>query len=83
MPFGQPPPHRQGRRQKSIHRAFRGYDVLSTAQLMEFAFPRVDVRHQPHWRWHDVRQIAERFAVRVEPRTRPLLWRAKPGVNLR
>jgi hypothetical protein len=23
---------------------------------------------------------AERFAVRVEPRSRPLLWRAKPGV---
>jgi hypothetical protein len=23
--------------------------------------------------------FAERFAVRVEPRSRPLLWRAKPG----
>jgi hypothetical protein len=32
------------------------------------------------WRWLDVRRSAERYAVRVMPRTCPLMWRAKPGV---
>jgi hypothetical protein len=33
------------------------------------------------WRWHDVRVSARRWAVPVlEPRTRPLKWRAKPDL---
>jgi hypothetical protein len=30
--------------------------------------------------WYPVRRAAERYATRLEPRTRPLKWVARPGV---
>jgi hypothetical protein len=78
--FGQPPASRIGRNQLSVWRAAIGYGgELTTAQLMEFAYPRLG-RSQPRWRWYAVRLAAERYMMRVSPRSRPLRWRLRPGV---
>jgi hypothetical protein len=54
---------------------------MTTRELFEHCYPRLDAsKRHPEWMWWAVRWAAERWAVRVEPRTRPLLWRAKPGV---
>ena len=80
MPFGQPPSYRVGRIQRAIKRAVISYGVVSTRDLMEFAYP----RSVPGWRrrgtWLYVRRVAARYLEPIAPRTRPLNWRAKPGV---
>ena len=59
-----------------------GYDrPLTTRELAEAAWPRKDMSREPHWRWLDARRKIERYAVRVEPRTRPLRWRLKPELR--
>jgi hypothetical protein len=75
-------PDRRGRHQKRILSAFVGYGpVLSTRDLAKHVWPRLDPdKRWPCWRWYLVRRSAEHWADRVEPRTRPLLWRVKPGV---
>jgi hypothetical protein len=48
---------------------------VTTTEMMQVVY----VRGEPwtKWRWNGVRGSAERYAVRVLPRTRPMLWRAK------
>jgi len=76
-------PWRVGRHQRRIRQAFIAYGERSvtTAELFLFVWPRLDVNKRwPCNKWRSVRWAAERYAVRVKPRTRPLLWRAKPGL---
>jgi len=55
--------------------------AATTRQSFEYVWPQLDPdKRWPNWRWCRVRCAAERYAVWVEPRTRPLLWRAKDGV---
>jgi hypothetical protein len=53
------------------------------SELLAFAYPYLKVGTPiPEWRLASVRKAASRFAVRVlEPRSRPLKWRAKPGLG--
>jgi hypothetical protein len=83
--MGHPPPnwkYRIGRRQRAALRAFIGYGpVLSTADLFRHVWPELDPsKTHPWWRWKVVRAVAGRWAVRMEPRSCPLRWRARPGV---
>ena len=76
MPGG--PGYREGRRQRQIRRvlvAASGKPV-STVQFMRAIYLRGETWVK--WRWLDVRRSAERYAVRVMPRTKPLRWRLKP-----
>jgi hypothetical protein len=78
--FGRPPTNRTGRNQRSAWRALVGYAdgrPMTTAELFGYIYPGLTDR-QPRWRWYAVRLAAERHMVRVEPRTRPLRWIAKP-----
>src|SRR5262245_47850393 len=51
---------------------------VSGAVFMAAVYPNVP---WVEWRWTDVRRSAARYAERVlSPRSRPLLWRARPGV---
>ena len=78
---------REGRRQRQIRQALLGADrPLSTAELAEACWPRMDLSHQPRWRWLDVRRRIERYAVRTktrrsEGRARYLMWIAKPELD--
>jgi hypothetical protein len=77
-----PPPDRVGRRQKQVRRALlaAGDPAVSTAQLFEWCWPRLDPDARwPLWRWYTVTRAASRYAVPMNPRTRPLMWRARPG----
>jgi hypothetical protein len=47
---------------------------VTTREVVEYAWP--DGR-LPLWRWGNAVEAVERYAERVTPRTRPLLWRAK------
>ena len=76
-----PSPDRVGKHQRRVHQALIALGAATTRQLFEYVWPHLDPdKRWPNWRWCRVRCADERFAVRVEPRTRPLLWRAKPGV---
>lgn len=59
-----------------------GHDrPMTTRELFEHCHPRLDVSKRfPGWYWFKVRRAAERFAVRVGRRSRPLLWKLKPGL---
>jgi hypothetical protein len=72
---------REGRRQKAIRRLLIAADGggVSGRQMMEAIY----YRGEPwtEWRCATVRLSALRYAERVlEPRSRPLLWKAKPGL---
>jgi hypothetical protein len=70
---------REGRNQRLIRRAFAYADVLTTIELAAQIDPwGAAAGSIPEWRLQTVRRAAERWAVRVEPRSRPLLWKAKP-----
>ena len=73
------PYHAEGRRQRAIRRLLiaAGGRPVSTQEMMAAIFPRSP---WVYWRWHCVRMSATRYAQPVEPRSRPLLWRARPGV---
>jgi hypothetical protein len=72
---------RVGQLERQVRRALRGYEQATTRLLAEHCLPRLDwSRTQPGTIWWRVRRAARRWAVPVKPRTRPLLWRAKPGV---
>jgi hypothetical protein len=78
------PPHRTGRNQKRARSAFIGYGpILTGHQLVELIYPRLAGQRLPEWRWKAMRQAAERFGERIEPRTRPLKWRAFDGPKTR
>jgi hypothetical protein len=67
---------REGRRHRQVRRALivASTEIVSGRELMAAVYPR-----QPwtEWRWRDMRKSAERYAERILPRTRPLMWRAK------
>jgi hypothetical protein len=44
-------------------------------------FPRLDIKQARQSHWYTVRVAAERYALRVSPRRRPLLWRASRAVR--
>ena len=74
-------PDRVGKHQRRVRQALAALGVATTRQLFEYVWPRLDPNKRwPCWRWGKVRFAVERYAVRVEPRTRPLLWRARPGL---
>jgi hypothetical protein len=71
---------RVGRRHRQIMRLLITADggPVTTRQMVEFVYPWLDPSKPiARWRWRKVRLSAERYAERVTPRTRPLLWRAK------
>jgi len=69
---------REGRLQRAVRRAFiASGKPLTTRELVQWAYPRL--KQVPDIQWRYVRLAAERWAVRVKPRSRPLRWRAKPG----
>jgi len=73
-----PRDRREGARQRAVRRAFAYADVLTTAELMQYVWPRLKiVGRLPRWRWYLVRRAAERYADRaLDPRrSRPLKWR--------
>jgi hypothetical protein len=74
---------REGRRQRVVRRlliAADGAPILGR-EMMQAIYPRGEPWTE--WRWRDVRASARRWAVPVlEPRTRPLKWRAKPNLLL-
>ena len=68
----------EGRRQRAVRRRLIAADggSVTTKQMVEVAHPRLDLsKTHPDWLWHDIRLIAERYAERVWPRTRPLRWK--------
>src|SRR5262249_13826596 len=75
-----PRDRREGHRQRKIRRLLIAADgqPVSTLAMMEAIYP---YGPWPYWRWHNARMSARRYAKPVlSPRSRPLLWRAKPGV---
>jgi hypothetical protein len=72
-----PSPDRVGKHQRRVGQA------LIALGAAKYVWPHLDPdKRWPNWRWCRVRCAAERYAERIEPRTRPLKWRAKPGVIL-
>jgi hypothetical protein len=75
---------REGRRQRAVRRLLIAADggPVTTRQMVEAAYPRIDTSKMlPQWRWQDVRLSARRYAEPIlQPRSRPLKWRAKPEV---
>src|SRR5262245_52319795 len=75
-------PRGRDRRTGRLHRQIRRVLIaangkpVTTRHMVEAAYPRRQLAEQ---HWLRVRVSAERFAVRATPRTRPLLWQAKPG----
>jgi hypothetical protein len=73
----------EGRRQRAIRRlliAANGASVTGR-EMMQAIYSRGEPWTE--WRWRDVRASARRWAVPVlEPRSRPLRWRAKPDLLL-
>jgi hypothetical protein len=72
---------REGYRQRAIRRQFIALHgaTVTTRDLLLAAYPRLVVgEHVPDWQWTKVRRAAERWAVRVGRRSRPLKWRARP-----
>ena len=55
-----------------------GSTAISTTVIMEIAYPDGS---WPAWKWGQASKSARRWAEPVlRPRSRPLMWRAKPGV---
>ena len=80
--IGPPGARRSGRHQKRIRQALLGYGEMTTAQLMQFVFPRVDASEwHPRQRWWLVERAARRYGEPLEPRTRPRRWRLKPDLE--
>ena len=76
--FGQQAVKRRGKNQRQVWRMLVAYDrPVSTAEMLAAVYPRLRKADRDHY-WYAVRCAAERYAVRVEPRTRPLKWIAKP-----
>jgi hypothetical protein len=48
--------------------------------MLAAVYPRLRKADRDHY-WYAVRCAAERYAVRVEPRTRPLKWIAKQNLR--
>jgi len=72
---------RRGQNQRRVWQMLIGYDrPLTTAELLGFVYPRLKAADRRHY-WYATRRAAERYAVRVEPRTRPLKWIAKPDLH--
>jgi hypothetical protein len=73
---------REGRNQRIIRRAFAYADIVTTVELLDLIYPRIQVtRPIPEWRLASVRKAASRWAERIlQPRSRPLLWKAKQGL---
>ena len=70
--------NRRGKNQRRIWQALTGYGrPMTTRELVEFVYPRLKKADKDQY-WYPVRRAAERYAERVEPRTRPLKWIAKP-----
>ena len=78
-------PRRTGRRHLQIRRALIIADgrPITTHEMFAAVHPEIDLSEtRPEWRWAKVRLSASRYAERIlEPRARPLLWRAKPGFD--
>ena len=73
-----PSPDWVGKHQWRVRQALIALGAATTRQLFEYVWPHLDPdKRWPNWRWCRVRCAAERFAVRVEPRTR-----AKPGLGM-
>jgi hypothetical protein len=53
---------------------------MTTNELFDHVYP--DFVGRRDWRLAVVRRAAERFAVRVSPRSRPLRWRLKDDIKL-
>ena len=71
---------RRGKNQLAVWRALIGYGrPMTTTELLGFVKPRLKAADRRHY-WYATRLAAERYAVRVEPRTRPLKWIAKPDL---
>jgi hypothetical protein len=68
---------REGRRQRIIRRLLiaAGGKPVSGLEMISAIYPG---QAWGEWRWAKVRESASRYAVRIEPRTRPLCWRLKP-----
>jgi hypothetical protein len=81
--FPKPPKNqkwRVGRVQRQVRRAFLASNgkPLSTAELIRRAYPRL--RKFESWRYRQVREAAERWAVRIGVaglRGEPVLWMPK------
>src|SRR5262249_15411385 len=72
---------RLGRLHRQIRRVLLAANggLVTTADFVAAAYPRLDISKPVNrWYWRQVRDSAERFATRLSPRSRPLLWRAKP-----
>jgi hypothetical protein len=77
--YGRQSTNRRGRNQRAVWRALVGYSQgrpMTTAELLQFIYPRLRKADRRHY-WYAVRCAAERYAVRAEPRTRPLRWVAR------
>jgi len=77
-------PRGRDRRTGRLHRQIRRVLIVAdgkpvtTRDLVSAAYPRIKLTER---HWYRVRISAGRYAERIlSPRTRPLLWRAKPGV---
>ena len=71
-------PRREGRRMRLIRRLLMIADGVSAREMVRAIYPRGP---WSEWCWARVRQSARRSAEPVlEPRSRPLLWRAKHGL---
>jgi hypothetical protein len=71
--------NRRGRHQIAVKRALTAYAAtLTTRELFEFVYP--GCANRSEWRWFMIRRAANRYGQRLEPRTRPLRWRLRPGV---
>jgi hypothetical protein len=77
-----PRDRREGRRQRLIRRLLIAADgePVTTRDMIDVIYPRAN---RMEWRWRDVRASARRWAEPLlKPRSRPLRWRAKPGLLL-
>jgi hypothetical protein len=63
---------RRGKHQIAVWRCLVANSVVTTRDLVEYAFPRVTELRRSHW--VILRRAAERFAVRLVPHSRPLRW---------
>jgi hypothetical protein len=71
----------RGKNQLAVWRALVDYNrVMTTSELLGFVKPRLKAADRRHY-WYATRLAAERYAVRVEPRTRPLKWRLKQDLE--
>ena len=68
---------REGRVQRIARRLLIARDgPVTTREIVEQAWPGV----RTYWHWMNAVRAIERFAYRAGPRSRPLMWIAKPGL---